>query len=303
MPPLSYESQRSLRSFPLRLSIGYLIVGSIYIFASDRVLAALVPSPALLTQIQSVKGWAFIGVTGLLLYMIVNRFVRARDRACKALEASLATQRLLLSELDHRVRNNLASLVGIVQVGAHGHMELEPFADAMAGRIRAMSVAYSLLGDFGWTPVPLRNIIMRATADAEERRDLSGGEVLIGVEEVEPLMLVLHELFSNSRRHGALRTSEGRIKIRWDVEPAAASSPRLARIEWNEESPEPVVASMKPGFGITMAQGIARSDLRGGLEYAPQRDGGIRIVLRVATAPNVGVAQPAVSGGIGLTRS
>jgi two-component sensor histidine kinase len=188
-----------------------------------------------------------------------------RRLASDELGRSLETQRLLVSELDHRVRNNLASLVAMVELSSGGNPELNRFARTVSGRIRIMAAAYTLLSANRWRPVPLRTIIAEVTAAAEERRDLDGPELAVSMEQVVPLMLVLHELMCNARDHGALRSPAGRIDIRWRATSTAEDRAGVV-IDWSEHGGPPIVGTPPNGFGLAVARGIAGSDLRGQLD-------------------------------------
>lgn len=199
----------------------------------------------------------------------------ARRQAADEMSRLLSLQQVLISELDHRVRNNLASLVAIIEVTARGDPNTERFAAKVIGRVRVMASAYALLSEARWQPVPLARIVTVVTAPAEERRTAVGPATRIPVDQVVPLMLVLHELFTNARDHGSLRSEAGRLEVRWrDVE-----SPDGARIvlEWRERidparpadpaTAAPPAPPASEGFGLAMAAGIASSDLRGRLDY------------------------------------
>lgn len=197
----------------------------------------------------------------------------ARRQAADEMARLLGLQHILISELDHRVRNNLASLVAIIEVAARGNPDVERFAAKVTGRVRIMAAAYSLLSEAKWQPVQLQQIVAELTAPAEEKRSLDGPPVAIQVDQVVPLMLVLYELFTNAREHGSLKAGSGRLLIRWRT--LASPDPPKIVMDWIERDgpAPPAPATAARGFGLAMAAGIASSDLRGGLEFAAEPDG------------------------------
>lgn len=296
------SNQRFVRGFPARLCLGYLLCGCAYIAASDRVLEMLVQDSERMTTIQSYKGWAFIFITAALLYLVVKSFTvqvaRAEARshaAAKEVERSLQVQRVLVGELDHRVRNNLASLVSLIEIGERDAKDVEHFAQTISGRVRAMATAYSMVADARWRPLAVGKVLGAMTEFAGERRTLQGPEVGIAPDQIVPLILVVHELVRNAREHGALRDGQGTLSVRWETQ--GEGNQQCVRVFWKERGGEKVVARGL-GTGLEMAQGMARSDLRGDLviRFAPE---GLEADLTIGACEVRTDAAASTSAGVG----
>jgi PAS domain S-box-containing protein len=181
-------------------------------------------------------------------------------------------ERLLFQELDHRVRNNLAALLALVDMTRKGTDNVEDFAAAIGGRVQAMSSIHALLSQSHWTYLDLSALI-DATASGPGRRQiiLKGPPVMIPAHQVNALGIVLYELVTNSRKHGALKAPEGRVSIHWTVEPGQDGTTGLT-LRWVERGGPAVTGAPKPGVGTTLIQGLAKADLRGSvkLTYPPE---------------------------------
>jgi two-component sensor histidine kinase len=184
-------------------------------------------------------------------------------------------QKLLVDELNHRVKNTLATVQSLATQTARGTGSPEEFRQAFEGRLIALSEAHDQLTLRHWRNADLHDIVKGSTAPYLSR---PGEQIVIEGEPITltprvalTLALALHELTTNASKYGALSVPEGRIEIGWRVEPAPDKPPRLA-IEWRERGGPPVAAPARPGFGSRFIQGSVATELQGvaRLEYAPE---------------------------------
>ncbi len=172
-----------------------------------------------------------------------------------------ARLQLLLNEVNHRVRNNLATLLGVLDVTEAGP-DRARLPERIRGRIIAIARVHNVLSRRRWTPTPLREILGVALEDVEpeaaERIEIDGPRIPIRADHVQSLAMLLYELQSNATRWGGLRTAAGRVRIAWRTE-----DERLV-LRWTETGVEsPDLSS--PGQGLTLVRGLAESDLSGRL--------------------------------------
>jgi two-component system, sensor histidine kinase PdtaS len=176
------------------------------------------------------------------------------------------TQRILLDELNHRVKNMLAS----VQAMAHQTFRDEPRAayTAFCGRLQAMAAAHDTLANpLGWG-AELGQLVRRvAQAHAAEGRHYTtaGEPVWVPAKRAVALAISLNELFTNARRHGALTSEAGRVAVDWSVEDGAS-----VRLAWREEGGPPPMPLTRAGVGRRLIEALGRE--AGGvthLELAP----------------------------------
>ncbi len=167
------------------------------------------------------------------------------------------TQQLLVEELNHRVKNTLASVQAIVQHTLRSAKDPVDFASSFAGRIQSMARAHSLLTSTVWKGADLRDVIrdqlLLGPID-ESRLTAWGPTVRMPPQMVQHVALMLHELGTNSGKYGALSTEKGWVTISWTVEDG------LLRLKWVEQGGPTVSAPVTRGFGTTLIEQSARSE-------------------------------------------
>jgi two-component system CheB/CheR fusion protein len=193
-----------------------------------------------------------------------------------------AHQRMLVAELNHRVKNSLAVVVGI----AVGTLPASPQRENFIARLRALSRAHDVLSQESWTSVRLTEVVRGEAApfakQGQERMTFAGPEVSVPPRTALSLTLVLHELTTNAAKHGALSSEEGRVEISWSVAAPQEAEGRL-RLLWREIDGPPVVAAARTGFGARVIERDVRVGMRGTLEMDFAADG-LRVLLDLPLA-------------------
>lgn len=189
--------------------------------------------------------------------------------------------RLLLAELDHRVRNTLASIIGLVQQSpVRDTTTAEQFKAVLLERVRAMSVAHDAMRKAPAEGVEVAGamaMLLRAhDAALAERIRIKGGSVRLSTRSTTPVCLVLHELVSNAAEWGALRPG-----WRGEVTLSVSKDQRGTIVMHWDESAEGVRAgSMRPGFGLSIMRGLIEHQLGGSFEWE-LLDGGVKCVIEL----------------------
>lgn len=189
--------------------------------------------------------------------------ITGRKRALRRLH-------LLAREVDHRTKNMLAVIQGLVHFtraeSAHD------FAVAIEGRIMALARAHSLLSDNQWDGADVKTLVecelesYRASSGA--RIHMAGGHVMLGPAATQSIALVLHELAANAVKHGVLRKPDGQVDVRWSRE----ADGQLSFI-WEETGGGPTEAPRRNGFGITLIERTISDQLDGELAFEWHTDG------------------------------
>jgi PAS domain S-box-containing protein len=195
---------------------------------------------------------------GKLLYVLGSQIDVTEVRKVQSLEAA---EHRLLREVDHRARNVLAIVEGIVRLSRSDDAKL--YAASIHQRVQALARAHTLLAQRGWQDIELDEVI-REQIDAfgATRVSLEGPQVTVPAFVVQPLALVIHELVSNALAHGALSSPDGRLAIRWDVVPQNNGFV----LRWVEADGPPPKADPSPGCGTAMMTAMIERQLRGALD-------------------------------------
>ena len=209
---------------------------------------------------------------GTLVYYFASQVDVTEKRRVLQLEAA---EHDLLMEVDHRAKNALALVQGIVRLSRSE--DPKAFARAVQGRVDALAKAHALLSDWRWQPVPLERLIRATLIDTDEAQiELSEDTAVVAPTHVQPLALVLHELVTNAVQHGALSHERGRLRITWrDTSPGY----EIDLFETGGPSPG---SERRSGFGSTIVDAIVKRQLVGSvaLDWEP---GGLHTRLTLPT--------------------
>ncbi|QYE33387.1 PAS domain-containing protein (plasmid) [Polymorphobacter sp. PAMC 29334] len=200
---------------------------------------------------------------GQLIYFFASQLDVSERHHMQELQAN---KRLMLREIEHRAKNALALVQGIVRLSQAD--TVEEFSNRVQGRVDALSKAHTVLAEARWRDVPLDRLI-RAEIELFSAGQviLHGPEIAIPAAQVQPLALVLHEVVSNAAHHGALSTDVGTLSIRWQ------SDQGWTCIELRESGGPPPANDRTFGFGMKIMDNIVRRQLRGSVAFDWQPDG------------------------------
>ncbi|SDP41995.1 PAS domain S-box-containing protein [Filomicrobium insigne] len=179
----------------------------------------------------------------------VNVLVDITERK-KAQEA----QSFLIDELNHRVKNTLATVQSIAGQSFKSATSPADFVEKFSGRVQSLANTHTILTQETWRGAELGRLIGGQVIlhEADRARvDTSGPSVTLAAQPALHLALLLHELAANARRYGALSVSEGRLDLTWRVDGDA--SPILI-LDWQESGGPPVVTPATRGFGSTLIE-------------------------------------------------
>ena len=184
-----------------------------------------------------------------------------------------AEQRGLIDELNHRVKNTLATIQSLATQtlrGAHGVDERE-----FEGRLLALSRVHDQLTRNAWAWADLETIVRGTLARTPATHlHIGGPSVRLTSRIALALGMVLHELASNAARHGALSTVSGSVALTWTLE-----SGKLI-LDWQEKGGPPVVAPRKRGFGTRLLERAVAHEL-GGCPVLQFYQGGVHCTMEI----------------------
>jgi two-component sensor histidine kinase/CheY-like chemotaxis protein len=176
----------------------------------------------------------------------VSRDVTERKR-------SEELQRLLLDELNHRVKNTLATIQAIARQSLRTAARPDHFVASFTGRIEALARAHDLLIQGKMTGTSVRELVHEQVLLGAEptRVSYTGPHLMLTPKAAVQLALVLHELATNARKYGALSVPSGRLSISWKMQ---LGTQRELLMEWKESGVPRVTAPASRGFGTTLIE-------------------------------------------------
>jgi PAS domain S-box-containing protein len=199
---------------------------------------------------------------------------------------------LMTRELDHRVRNMLATIQAMVRMSSSSADSREALVESLTGRIEAMARTHGFLSKSGWSGVALRQVVGDELAPyASSGRVVIEGseEAVLPPKEALDLALVLHELATNAAKHGALSAAGGRVEVKWSLK---RGNPNAVLLTWRERGGPPVKEPARRGFGTTLILNAFRDAAAGvTMEHDPA---GIVCTIKVPLRQSgwLGPAQP-----------
>ncbi|MBL0947348.1 MAG: PAS domain-containing protein [Brevundimonas sp.] len=175
-------------------------------------------------------------------------------------------QKLMIDELNHRVKNTLATVQSIAMQTARTHADPESFAEGFQARLMSLSHTHNLLTRTHWEGAELADILTHETEAHGATRILPNGPaVSLDPAQALSLGMIFHELATNAAKHGALQSGDGRVLVDWSVQDGQVS------LVWREIDGPPVAVSEHKGFGSRLMERNVRHDLAGQcrFDYAP----------------------------------
>ena len=190
-------------------------------------------------------------------------------------------QRVLHAELDHRVKNILASVSAVVAHTKDASSSMDDFVAALDSRIQSMASTHELLSSSRWQGIPLQELLRRELAPYTSNSNtcIKGPEVILCAEAAQTTALALHELTTNAAKYGALSERNGQISVRWHRAPNGQEPGPLV-IEWLETGGPSVAVPSRSGYGSSVITELVPYELGGiaRLLFSPE---GVRCRLEI----------------------
>ena len=185
-------------------------------------------------------------------------------------------QKLLLDELNHRVKNTLAAVQSLARQSARGAGSVESFMEKFEPRVLALSRTHRLLARDTWQGADLMEVVSETLApfaqEGASRVHVLGPGVRLAPTAAVTLAMAMHELATNAAKHGALSIPEGRVSVTWSLDLGGGRRPALNFI-WQEAGGPPVAPSDRRGFGWRFIEQGVISELAGEVDLELREDG------------------------------
>jgi len=210
-----------------------------------------------------IAGQAAIGIDNARLFREAEREIAERRQAEQH-------RRLLMNELNHRVKNTLATVQSIAAQTLRSSALEASVREAFDARLIALSSAHNLLTSENWEGATLTEIVAAALAPyraaGTDRFEISGPAVRLSAKTALAISMALHELAANAGKYGALSRDTGRIELRWDTH-ADADGERF-HMRWTEHGGPAVSPPERKGFGSRLVERGLAAELGGTVRLA-----------------------------------
>lgn len=221
----------------------------------------------------------------MLRVSLIEVVLRQQSLAEEERKAAAERQRLLIGELNHRIKNTLALMRSLVAHGGGASMSLDQYVRDIRGRIEAVARAHDqALGSDG-ERVGVGRLVDTALEawrlQRPEAVEAKGPPVVLDARAHQAVALTLHELATNAAKHGALSNGRGRIQVAWSREESGA-----LLITWRERGGPAVQAPREGGFGSTVIRSVIPHNVGGEVDVDFAMEGvtvRIRLPAELAT--------------------
>lgn len=188
---------------------------------------------------------------------VALRDVTERALAIAKMKEAEEHLRLMVLELNHRVKNNLATVQAIAIQTLRGAESPAQARETFLRRITALAAAHDILTREQWDGAGVAEIaegVLAALDGADARVRLEGPALRLSPKTALSLSMAFHELGTNALKYGALSSPEGAVRLTWSIE----GDPAMLSVEWEERGGPSVAAPASRGFGSRLLeQGLA----------------------------------------------
>jgi PAS domain S-box-containing protein len=216
---------------------------------AERPDGSRVPFMAYPTPLRNADG-ELVGAINMLVDISSHKQAEARQKA-------------LIDELNHRVKNTLATVQSLARRSARHASNLQEFGATFDARILGLARAHDLLSRRYWVAVAMQNLvqdIVAPYADTDGRVRADGPALDLNPRAALSLAMALNELVTNAAKYGALSVPSGAISVHWNMPESEAA---MMRLEWIEEGGPPVAVPPRRGFGTVLLERCIERDLDG----------------------------------------
>ena len=212
-------------------------------------------------------GLAFTAAAVSFLGLVANR-ASALAREVGSRRSAEERLKMLIHELNHRVRNVMSVAQAVVRLSFTSAASLSDVQKTCEGRLQALANAMSLLTASDWKSVNFRSLITDEILPYSGRIVTKGPDIALKARSAQTFALLLHELATNAAKHGAFSVPSGKVLLEWTIDTSGEEP--LFRLMWRELEGPTVVPPKHRGFGELLVRRIAPRDVsgRGKVNYA-----------------------------------
>lgn len=233
------------------------------------------PNGARLTPRKSFEAWrdeqrghseiwtaSDIRIAEQLRMVMLEVVLRFTDEVARERKSAQERQELLIAELNHRVRNILSLVKGIISQSRGTQLSVDDYINILDTRIQSLARAHDQITQQNWAAASLHKMIEVEAAsylgESRERIRITGEDCRLESDAFATMALVMHELTTNSAKYGALSSSAGHVEITTRMEDDGSYT-----MNWLERGGPAVQAPKRRGFGSTIVERSIPYELKG----------------------------------------
>ena len=217
--------------------------------------------------------WRNLAITTAIATLLLIVGLGFALRMAAQIARGEALQTLMVNELNHRVKNTLATVQSIAIQTLRDTPDPAEARDKFVSRLIALGQAHNILSDAKWTNADVREIVDGVLEPHglrnSPRMHVTGPDLRLAPQSALIVSMIVHELVTNAAKYGALSNESGEIYVDW-IESDDASG-RNVRLRWREVGGPPVSPPKRAGFGSRLIEQSVTHQLQGAatVEYLP----------------------------------
>lgn len=219
---------------------------------------------------MAIAGLAVTCAAVLLLGYIWNRANVLSEEVASRRSAE-ERLKVLIHELNHRVRNVMAVAQAVVRLSFTPGLSLAEVQKTAEGRLQALARALSLLTASDWKSLSLQSLISEEIIPFAGRITMDGPDIALRSRAAQTFALLFYELATNAAKHGALSVPEGKVDLSWRIDNLGGDP--VFHLYWKESGGPQVEAPARRGFGELLVRRIAPRDVAGKSQVRYDADG------------------------------
>lgn len=221
----------------------YALFGFLWIRFSDLAVTWWTQDIAEVEMLQTYKGWIYVTLSALIGFVLVYISEKRLRQRAEVLEQEIqhrmqleARQRLMMNELDHRVKNNLASILSLSKLSQAHARDFADYHQKLQGRIRTMARTHEQLARHNWLVVDLETLIRAiVTTVPEDEPAIRGPSVKLASRHAATLAMIIHEIHANLLNPAVVPPRPG-IHMQWKTQGDRLTLTCVQTLVTNQES-------------------------------------------------------------------
>jgi two-component sensor histidine kinase len=212
--------------------------------------------------------WRSLALTAAIGIVLLGIGLAFAIRMAQEVARGEALQKLMVNELNHRVKNTLATVQSMAGQTFRNAINFVDARDKFDARLVALGRAHEVLSDQRWLSADLHEIVdgvfVPLGVKGSTRIAIRGPATALAPRTALMVSMVLHELATNAVKYGSLSNSDGRVTIDWSL--STVGKEKCVDLRWRESGGPKVTPPAAKGFGSRLIEQSVVAQLHGKAE-------------------------------------